>query len=195
MRLAKIKIGEFILSFYMEDGNMFDIDIKLNDINILNVKRKDILPIHRLLLPIKTFNLRQLYQRFLEYYISENDFFLKIMSDKEIIGIINGRVEFKNLGEVWIGYFYINNNELINMGNMEIENNIISSVMQYFNNEYGIKDFYISIDEKDKQGLKFWTENGYGIFRVSKDYYNNNGTKRDMVIMKNISTTKYKSHN
>lgn len=185
----------FLLKPLHGGGCMFDVNIKLNEVNILGVKRRDILSIHTLLSSRRVFNLRQLYQRFLEYYISENEFFLKIINDGKIIGVINGRVEFKNSGEVWIGYFYINNEELLNRGNVQLGNDIISSVMQHFTDEYGIRDFYISIDEEDKQGLKFWKENGYNVLRVSRNYYNNNGIKRDMIIMKNINPSLYKNHN
>lgn len=168
---------------------MFDVNINMDDIKICSIQKEDIEYIKNLL-SFQNFtnkkdevNQDELYQRFLEYYISENEFFLKISSNNKLIGIIKGRIEFKSEGELWIGYFYIDKNVLDEKGNY-IQNRIMNVLIKFFIDEYGINDFYTTISDDDEQSLKMWKEYGYKVLRESQSYYEFNGILRDMLILK-----------
>ncbi|SKA75277.1 Ribosomal protein S18 acetylase RimI [Clostridium sp. USBA 49] len=167
---------------------MFDININMDNMVISNIERQDILYIKdwinnqnlSYLNNTKPIDFNELYERFLEYYVSENEFFLKITNDDNLIGIIKGRIEFKNLNEVWIWNFIIDEKY---RGN-GIGSKIIDSIKNYFLNSFGIYSFYTVACEKDIKALKFWNKNGFEISRISKGYFNINGNDFDMFILK-----------
>ena len=96
---------------YKRGEAMLDVKIEYKDIKISNVQEKDLVTIQKLMnkkdfLEGET-NLEELRERFLESYISQCEFFLKIEKSSILIGILKGRIEFKNENELWIWYFYL----------------------------------------------------------------------------------------
>lgn len=181
---------------------MFDVNISMDDIKILSIQKEDIECV-RNFLSFRNFingnsknevNIDELYQRFLEYYISENEFFLKIISNNKLIGIIKGRIEFKNEGELWVGYFYVDSNALDKKEN-SMGNRIMSAIIKFFIEEYGINNFYTTISDDDKQSLKLWQEIGYKILREAQNYYEINGISKDMLILKKVNAFSADFHN
>ncbi len=89
---------------------MFNIDIVSHDVSIMNVEKEDIVKIEKWInnqrvLNIaakKNYGIVEFYERYLEYYVSEGEYFVKVLFGSELIGIIKGRIEFKNPNEVWI---------------------------------------------------------------------------------------------
>ena len=89
---------------------MFNIDIKFENFSIMNVEEEDILKIENWMDNQQGFNIdvglnygtNELYERYLECYMSEGEYFLKVLCGSKLIGIIKGRIEFKNPNEVWI---------------------------------------------------------------------------------------------
>lgn len=168
---------------------MFDINIDLDDISISSIEREDIVIIQKWINEQNSSNienekplgLKEIYERFLEYYVSESEFFLKIIKDEKLIGVLKGRIEFKTNNEVWFWYFMLDD-KLREFG---LGSNIIKSVKDYFMNELGIYDFYTGVCEKDLRILKFWNKNKFLISRVSKGYFNINDEELDMIILKN----------
>ncbi|OFI07235.1 acetyltransferase (GNAT) family protein [Clostridium acetireducens DSM 10703] len=166
---------------------MFEVDLKFNDIEILSVEKKDIIPLKIFLdfqgdflingEPIK---LEYLYERFLEYYVSECEFFSKIVKNDKIIGIIKGRLEIKNPNEVWIGSIFLD----YNLRNQGIGTSIINNVLRHFFEEYGIEHFYTGVMEKSHIKIGFWKKNKFKILRISKDFYNIEGKELNMIILK-----------
>jgi RimJ/RimL family protein N-acetyltransferase len=165
---------------------MFDIHINIDDISISSIEKEDIISIQKWInfqncnLKDKMLGLREFYERFLEYYVSEVEFFLKINKQDTLIGVLKGRIEFKNPNEVWLWYFLLDNN----YRGKGIGSNIIKSVQNYFSNELGIYDFYTGVCEQDIRVLKFWSKNGYKLIRVSKGFFNINGKDENMMIFK-----------
>lgn len=172
---------------------MFDIKIDFDNINISSIEKDDIKSVYdffnsqkRLNANFKEHSFRisqhELYQRFLEYYVNECEYFLKINIDGELVGIIKGRVEFKNPNEVWIGVFILNSE----YSTVELETRIMDEMINYFNKEYGIKDFYTGVDKEDKIKLNFWKECGYKVVRLASCIYKeaDEGQGKDMLILK-----------
>ena len=78
---------------------MLDIKLTIDNMAILSIQKEDIPYVGDYLeseykLQTEELEINNIYEKFLEYYISENEFFLKINDKKtnEILGIIKGRV-------------------------------------------------------------------------------------------------------
>lgn len=166
---------------------MIDINLIIDNMIISSIQKEDIKYIdsyfkNEFKSQNEVLGIDNIYEKFLEYYVSENEFFLKI-NDKEtnkILGIIKGRVEFKNPHEAWI--WSISLNEAIrSKGTGSI---ILKKLSIYLKEEYGVRDFYARIIKEDNSNLGFWTKNGYEIIRVSKDFYKINDKKINVFILK-----------
>lgn len=166
---------------------MLDLEISFNDISILNIEKKDLQQIQAWMEVEKQFayienSLDELHERYLESYISECEFFLKIDKNGELIGALKGRLELKNPNEVWIWFFYLNN-EYRNTG---LGTRIMEELINYFSEEYGIDIFFTRIIKNDGENINFWKKIGFETIRMVKDFYQIDGKYMDMLIMKQI---------
>lgn len=167
---------------------MFDINIDIDDINISSIEKEDIISLQQWINfqnynfkdKEKPLDLKEFYERFLEYYVSEGEFFLKINKDDKLIGVLKGRIEFKSSSEVWFWYFLLDN-ECRHKG---IGNSIIKAIENYFYQGFGINDFYTGVCELDTKVLRFWKKNEFKLVRVSKGFFNVNKQDKDMLILK-----------
>lgn len=166
---------------------MFDINIEFEDIKISSIVMEDILDVQMWInlqndmcnLNSKPLNFSEFKERFLEYYISECEFFLKIEKKNVLMGIMKGRLEFKNSVEAWILYFSIDNNEIKLGSGTKILNNFIYCLKQ----RYGIYSFYTCVSEKEKDSVYFWSKNKFKLIRVSKDFYSMDEENINMLVM------------
>jgi RimJ/RimL family protein N-acetyltransferase len=166
---------------------MLELEINFNDINVSNVEKKDLTQIQAWMEVEKQFvygenSLEELYERYLESYISECEFFLKINKKNELIGILKGRLEFKNPNEVWIWFFYLNNE----YRTIDVGVKIIQELINYFFDEYGIDIYFTRIIKADGENVGFWKNIGFKIVRMVKDFYCIDGKYMDMLIMKKV---------
>lgn len=169
--------------------NMFDISFEFDDINITSLESSDLPHIQKWLNQQSNFYIndgnpidsKELHERFLEYYVSEEEFFLKIEKSHKLIGLLKGRIEFKNNNNVWIWYFIIDSS----YREKGIGSRILSELRRYFKKNYGIYDFYTGIVENDIQALRFWNRNNFTLLRVSEDYFSTEDKKINMLILKN----------
>ena len=166
---------------------MLELEINFNDINVSNVEKKDLTQIQAWMEVEKQFaygenSLEELYERYLESYISECEFFLKINKKNELIGILKGRLEFKNPNEVWIWFFYLNNE----YRTIDVGVKIIQELINYFFDEYGIEICFTRIIKDDGENVGFWKNIGFNIVRMVKDFYCIDGKYMDMLIMKKV---------
>jgi hypothetical protein len=166
---------------------MFDINIEFDEINISSIENQDLKSVQNWFnnegLGYKTENplkFNDFYKRFIEYYASECEFFLKINCKQKLIGIVKGRVEFKKDNEVWFTDFLLDNENR----NEKISIDILDKVMHYFCNSYGIDNFFAAVKEEDIMVMEFWKGNQFKIQRISKNYYDINEEKKDMFILK-----------
>lgn len=122
---------------------MFDVNMKFEDISIISVNKKDLNSIKQLL---RLNNRKELEDTFLEYYLSECDFFFKILRANNIIGFIKGSIEFKNPNEVWIREFMLSEEELyINFGSK-----IMGKMTQFFSEKYNFYNFFVLTSQENK---------------------------------------------
>lgn len=168
---------------------MLDIKVAFDDIIMSNVQKKDVVILHKWINSqnrysedeeVNFMELEELYDRFLECYISESEFFLKIYKENRLIGLIKGRLEFKNNIEAWVWCLFIEKN----IRCKGIGSKVLKEFMKYVKSEYGVNDFYTTVMEKNNRIMNFWKNNGYEILRISKNYYNINGKDLDMIILK-----------
>lgn len=166
---------------------MLDINLIIDNMTVSSVQKEDIPYVYdyfknQCKLKKEELEISNIYEKFLEYYVSENEFFLKINTKKtnEILGIVKGRVEFKNPHEAWIWYISLNQS----IRSKGIGSIILKKLSIYLKEEYGVREFYIRIIKENSYKLNFWTKNGYEIIRVSKDFYKINDKRINMFILK-----------
>lgn len=149
---------------------MVDIFIKCHDIELSNIAKEDINYIYKNLSldeEYKNISFDYIYERFLEYYISENEFGLKIKSKDDDIGIIKGRMEFTNIVRIWLNYFHIYK-KYRNKGEGSKVLDIFTSEIK---KEFLVEEIYLVLNSKKFKELSFWNKNGYSTIRnVKKDY-------------------------
>ncbi|MFL0195763.1 GNAT family N-acetyltransferase [Clostridium sp. WILCCON 0269] len=166
---------------------MLDVEIKLNDIEISSIEEKDLIEVQRWMETNNAFlkeetSLEELKDRFLESYVSQCEFFLKIEKRGKLLGMLKGRLEFKKESELWIWFFYLDDV----CDNVDLHSIIIKHMMKYFNKKYGVNIFFSRII-KDKIGsISLWRNLGFNFSRMVKNFYNINGKYMDMIIMKKI---------
>ncbi|MFD3157644.1 GNAT family N-acetyltransferase [Haloimpatiens sp. FM7330] len=155
---------------------MFDLDLKIRDICINSIEKDDLNSIHEWINTQKSFldkknkpfSLKDVYEMFLQYYVGEGELFLKIEQCSEIIGIIKGRIEFKNPNEIWILCFFLEEPKR----SKGIGSDIINEIMEYFICRCGINKFYSITLPKNKEYLKFWLKNGFEVSRITNNFIN-----------------------
>ncbi|MDF2505797.1 MULTISPECIES: GNAT family N-acetyltransferase [Clostridium] len=167
---------------------MFDVNIKYGDVSISSVEKEDVKHIQTWYNSQKSFlyngndylGTDEFYERFLEYYMSECEIFLKIIKINNIIGIFKGRVEFKSENMVWVSCFA--------MESFCLENNegniVLDKILKFFLNNFGIKDFLIGVSVKDKKILTVLKNSGFQLVRISNDFFMNESSNGNAVILK-----------
>lgn len=153
---------------------MFDIRLKFEDIEILSIEKEDLERIYKWYAKEEnslhkfqgeSISENQFYERFLEYYLSECEFFLKIVREQELVGIMKGRIEFKNPNEVWIGYLMLDNS----FRGKELGSKVLQQIIKYFCIECGIYNFYVKVKEKNFSFISFLRKNKFQVLRFSQE--------------------------
>lgn len=166
---------------------MFNIDIKFDDISIMSVEKEDIFKIENWINNQQVFNIdaqknygiKEFYERYLEYYVSEGEYFLKVLCGSEFIGIIKGRIEFKNPNQVWIMCYLI---EFRLYDDMFAT--IINEFLKHLYKNYGIRNFYTFVSANNHGMLKLWKNNNFEISRVTSNFLEIDNEEEDILILK-----------
>jgi hypothetical protein len=167
---------------------MFNIDIKFDDVNIINVEKEDVINIINWIDSQQAFNLhainnyciKEFYERYLEYYLSEGEYFLKVLCGDKLIGIIKGRIEFKNPNEVWIMCYLIE----YKVHSAEISTTIINEFLNHLYRNYGIRNFYTFVSTNNHVMLEFWKSNNFEISRIASNFLELDSEEDDILILK-----------
>jgi len=169
---------------------MFNIDIEFDDVNIINVEKEDIIQIENWINNQQDSNigskgnytLNEFYERYLEYYVSEGEYFLKVLCGSELIGIIKGRIEFKNPNEVWI-MCYLIKSELYEV---DLSLEIINEFLKHLYEDYGLCNFYTFVSSNNSNMLNFWKNNSFEISRVTSNFLGIDSKDKDVLILKKV---------
>ena len=167
---------------------MFNIEIVFDDVNIMSVEKEDIIKIEKWINNQQVFNIdaaqdygiKEFYERYLEYYVSEGEYFLKVLRGSELIGIIKGRIEFKNPNEVWIMCYIIE----FQLYDVDISTRILDEFLNHFYKNYGIRNFYTFVSEDNYSMLELWKNNNFEISRVTSNFLEINSQGKNILILK-----------
>lgn len=156
---------------------MFDIKLDYNNIKITSVEREDIKDVYKWVKLQNNFyvnnknmdniDYNEFYNRFLEYYFSECEFFLKVKKDNKLIGVLKGNTKFKNPNEVWIRYLLLDKD----IRNNKVGSKILELVLKYFFYDCAISNFYARVQKEDYRYINFFQKNK---FYISDTIKNNN---------------------
>lgn len=120
-----------------------------------------------------------LYRRFLEYYITEDEVYIKIVRNNNIAGIFKGRFEGKDEFFVWL---YIIDEKLRKNG---LGTKFLEVLISYFKDKRGIDNIRVGIAESNIAAISFWESCKFKIDRVSKGFFEGKNSKHeDMIIMR-----------
>ncbi|KEI97441.1 hypothetical protein N494_14420 [Clostridium botulinum A2B7 92] len=158
---------------------MLDINLKYEDIEIANIEKENIEDVFYMMKSNENeanvdchplTNVKELEDTFIEYYLNECEFFIKIMYRSYLIGVMKGRAEFKNPNEIWILYFFKDRYKLEDRKWYSI----IHNLEIYFFKQYGIDDFYVVVDNNNLNLINIFKKNGFSISRIyEKNKYDN----------------------
>jgi len=107
------------------------------------------------------------YRRFLEYYVTENESFIKVTKNGAIIAVFKGRFEFDKKKELFIWLFIIEK-ELRDEG---LGTKIINKILECFKSEFKINMVQVGVVEKNNEGISFWNSLGFETMRISKNFF------------------------
>ncbi|WP_163191776.1 GNAT family N-acetyltransferase [Clostridium thermarum] len=166
---------------------MFDVELAFEDVEISSILKEDFAMVQnwmgeqiRKTTEAVWTNIEELGDRFLEYYMSENEIFLKIKKEDKLIGVFKGRVEFKNPNEVIIWCFVID----CNLRGQGLGSKILKELIKYFEINYDIYSFSTGIVAGSNSAVQFWKKNNFLLHRVSKSFFNVEGEEKDMLLYK-----------
>ncbi len=108
-----------------------------------------------------------LYRRFLEYYITEDEFFIKVIKDKKIDGVIKGNIKRENTSELFLWFFIVDKN---NRDKGEGKK-IIKMFFEYINRKYSLEKIKVGVSSENKKALDFWRCLGFEIYRVTENFF------------------------
>jgi len=107
------------------------------------------------------------YRRFLEYYVTENESFIQVTRNGEIIAVFKGRFEFDKKKELFI-WLFIMEKKIRNEG---LGTEIINRILKHFKNKFNINMVLAGVVEKNIQGISFWNSLGFETIRISKNFF------------------------
>ncbi|OPJ63746.1 GNAT family N-acetyltransferase [Clostridium oryzae] len=163
---------------------MFNVEISCEDIFISNIEKEDFDDIENWMkhqvgecYEIMWINISELRDRLVEYYISGNEIFLKLIKDDCIIGVFKGRIEEDKL-LIWC---YIIENDLRRNG---VGSFILEIIIDYFKKNYGITNYITGVVGDNDGSIKFWNKNKFNEYRISKNFFSNGKEEKDMLLLK-----------
>lgn len=119
------------------------------------------------------------YRRYLEYYVADDESFVKITKDGNIVAVFKGRFEMEKKKELFIWLFIIDK-KLRNRGEGSV---IINKVIDYFREKYFIDRVRTGVVESNIKGVAFWNSLGFNVSRVTKNFFDGTNNDRNLVIM------------
>lgn len=122
----------------------------------------------------KQLTIDDLRQRYLETLTNSLEYFCGIFYEDMIIGIIKGRIENKDLKELWIMSYLI----IRKFRGKGIGADIIKYFEDYFSYYYSVDKYCVLVIEDDISDHNFWTNNKYKLTRITT------GTEIDDISMK-----------
>ena len=174
---------------FYEVINMLDLALMKDGIAISSINKEDAFSISQWIereknylkesSSINSIEFDEFMKRFIEYYITDNEIFLKLQKEDEIIGVLKGRVEGKEL----IFWFFMLGYEYRGRG---LGKEIINIIIEHFCNDKGIKSFSAAVSSGNEQALRFWKNNDFEAVRITKNFFEDVKDDKDLIIFKKM---------
>lgn len=119
------------------------------------------------------------YRRYLEYYVADDESFIKVKREGKIIAVFKGRVETEKINGLFIWLFIIDKG-LRNRGEGSI---IIKRIIEYFNEKYSIVRVSAGVAQSNIEAVSFWDSLGFDVSRVAKNFFDGDNDDRNLVIL------------
>lgn len=107
------------------------------------------------------------YQRFIEYYVTDNECFIIIKKENNIVGVFKGRLDLEDKEELFIWYFTIDRK----FRGKGVGSEIIERIIEYFESRYSISVTKVGIVENNIGALNFWTRIRFTFLRSTKNFF------------------------
>ena len=165
---------------------MIQINFNYEDYKFSSINEKDVVELNEWIInngressSCTSLDPQILYRRFLEYYFTEDEVYLKINKANNMIGIFKGRIEENSRFFIWL---FIIDKELRNKG---IGSKLLEELTSYLEQDKGIKDIRVGVAESNQEAIAFWKRCYFKIDRISKNFFEGpNSQQKDMIIMK-----------
>ena len=108
-----------------------------------------------------------LYRRFLEYYITEDEFFIKVIKNEKIYGVIKGNITRENDMELFLWMFIMDKSSRDRGEGKKI----IETFFKYVSEKYSLVRIKVGVSSENKKALEFWKSLGFEIYRVSENFF------------------------
>ena len=153
---------------------MINVEFYYEDFKITSVQESDVDRLNTWIILNDKFNVdlfsldKQLFfRRFLEYYLTKEELFLKVEKENEIYGLFKGRLELEEKSEMIIWLYLID----LKLRNKGFGTKVLLEILKYFKNEYYIEDFKVGVNSKNKRAIKFWNNIGFNELRLTKNFF------------------------
>lgn len=121
-----------------------------------------------------------LYRRFLEYYLTEDEFFVEVLKDDKLDGIIKGSINGENKNDLFLWFFVIEK-ENRNRGE---GTRIINIFSEYMCENYSLNNIKAGVCSDNIKALNFWGSMGFKISRTTEKFFQISDTDfANLVIM------------
>ena len=121
------------------------------------------------------------YRRFLEYYMTDSESFIKVCKEDKIVAVFKGRVELEKKNRLFIWLFVVDKS----LRNKGVGTKIIETIMNYFIKTYNIETIEAGVIENNTSGIDFWNSMKFTVQRTVEDFFDDGeGKERNLVIMK-----------
>lgn len=166
---------------------MLDVAFDYNEYEVKNIEECDVDVLYDWMKRNNTYKYdfisldkQLLYRRYLEYYFDEDEFFVKVLKNGEIEGVIKGCINGDCKKDLFLWYFLIDKDNR----NKGEGRKIINVFSQYVCKRYELKNVKVGVGSDNDGALNFWQSLGFEKFRVSKRFFQVSDTDfEDLVIM------------
>lgn len=170
-----------MLSLLIEDNHLTIKDLEKNELDII-IKwfQGSEFKQYKYAMGIdKPLTYEDLFEKYLEALISAHEFFLSIIVNGNTVGFIKGRVNYGEENEVWIMAFLIDSFHQ----NLGIGRRSLQLFIDEFGSKFGVKSFFAFLVKDNMKAVRFWENNGFVQYRLSKGYFTMDNISHDLIIM------------
>jgi len=169
---------------------MLSFSVINQDISISSIVKEDILKVQKWIekqnhyldesFYVNSLDINEFIKRFIEYYVCEDEIFLKIVRDGNIIGIIKGRVEKKEEIELFIWFFMVD----CDLRNKGIGKRVLNIIADHCTKSIGVNVLAAGVCSSNLKAIKFWEENNFKKVRVTKNFFDN--INKDLIVYRRV---------